>query len=406
MSARDHHPLKVLLVNRALPIHVAGGVERHVEDLALGLAALGLEAHLLAAEAPAQEGERFAAGGVTLHGIPIGDPARYSLTYLRRIGPLIESLQERHRFDLIHAQEFGLGFWKPPPSGPPLVLTVHGTLTSETPLHRDVYPLLGPARRVEAWLRYGRRYLYAPWWRGALGRADRILVDSSFTLGELERLAPACRDRLRLIPLSVREAGPPPPSRDQARIDLGWTGHHLLTIGRLEWQKGQDLAVKALAGLRDRAWHYTIAGTGGRAAALRRLIARLGLEDRITLAGRVDDAAKARMLAGADLVLWPERVHPAFGLAGLEALLHSTPILATRRGAIPEVLGREEPPGGWLVEQATPEAFRHALAGLLAEPDRLAAARIGLRDRTLRRFPFEAMIQSTRDAYLSALGDD
>ena len=77
--------MKTLLVNRALPIHVAGGLERHVEDLAVGLAAGGVETHLLCAPVPPQERRRLAGLGVTLHAAPGGNPRRYTLRYLEAL---------------------------------------------------------------------------------------------------------------------------------------------------------------------------------------------------------------------------------------------------------------------------------------------------------------------------------
>lgn len=388
--------LRVLLVNRALPAHVPGGLERHVHDLALGLAAAGCRVQLLAAPLPPDEEARYEALGVRIHPMAAARPERYSLGCLLRAGAAINQVLENNSIDIIHAQEFALGFWSPPPGAPPLVLTVHGTITSETPLHRDVYRQLGAAGRARAWLRYGRRYLYAPVWRRALARAARVLVDSDFTLGELERLAPEAARKAHLIPLGVREPGAEPPGREEARKRLGWRGTQLLTTGRLEWQKGHELALEALAGLREMDWHYTIAGAGAYGEALKNAVARLGLQERVTLAGWVAEETKALMLAGSDLFVWPERTHPAFGLAGLEALLARTPVLATRRGAIPEVLGAR---GGWLVERCDAAALGEVLGPLLAHPETLAAARVGLREDALARFSFEAMIGATLAQY-------
>lgn len=403
----DHHPepesdgqrpLRVLLMNRALPAHVPGGLERHVHDLALGLAAAGCRVHLLAAPLSQAERDRYAAHGITAHAMPFARPRRYSLSYLLHAGQAINEFLGRHPVDVIHAQEFALGFWTPPPGAPPLAVTVHGTITSETPLHPDVYRQLAPAGRARAWLRYGRRFLYAPAWARALRRAGRILVDSDFTRRELARLFPDLSSKVHRVPLGVREPGAEPPPQAEARARLGWTDGplHLLTTGRLEWQKGHEIALEALAGLRDRPWRYTIVGAGAGEDALRRTIARLGLVNRVTLAGWVDEETKALMLSAADLFLWPERTHPAFGLAGLESLLASTPVLATRRGAIPEVLGAR---GAWLVEHCDAAAFHAALGQLLADPARLQAARPGLRRDALARCSFESMIAATLDQY-------
>jgi glycosyltransferase involved in cell wall biosynthesis len=399
---RSHSlPMKILLVNRALPVHVAGGLERHVEDLALGLAGAGLQVHLLTAPLPPDERTRLAERGIVAHAVPVRVADRYTLRYLAGVGGRIRELQARHGYDLIHAQEFALGFWNPPLSAPPLVLSVHGTITSETPLHPDGRRRLRPAEWPWALARFGRRFAYAPFWHRHLRAAARILVDSAFTRGELARIVPDCRGLMYSVPLAVRETGPSPPSHEQARRELGWEGMRLLTIGRLEWQKGQALALEALAGLRGLDWHYTIVGVGSDRRRLERLIARLRIESRVTMTGRVDEERKRLMLAGADLFLWPERTHPAFGLAGLEALLHDTPVLGTPRGAIPEVLGER---GGWLAADATVDALRAALLPVMKDPELLRRRREGLRQWALTRFDFDRMIQTVLHHYRAVLG--
>lgn len=388
--------MRVLLVNRALPCHITGGLERHFEDLALGLAARGLHPHLLTAPIPEEERERLATLGVTHHAVPVADASRYSLRYLREVAAALDRLLAVERFDVIHAQEFALGFWRPRRSSPPVILSVHGTITSETPLHRDCRRLLRPGQWPWAVARFGRRLAFAPLWRRHLHTAARILVDSEFTRRDLDRDFPATRGIVRCIPLAVREAPTAHVERGDARRALGWTGTQLLTIGRVEWQKGQDLAIEALAGLRDLDWHYTIVGEGSAREEFEALVRRLGLERRVTLTGRVDDPLKRCMLMGADLFVWPERTHPAFGLAGLEAMLYDLPVLATARGAMPEVLGSR---GGWLVEQPTAEALHAALEPLLRDPLAIAARRDGLRRRALHVFDFERMVDAVLAQY-------
>ena len=403
MNDANSCALRLLLVSRALTAHLPGGLEQHVEDLAAGLAEAGVQVHLLSAPIPDPQRRRLAALGVHHHGIPRARPDRYTVRYLLRVGRHIDRLCRSRYFDLVHAQEFATGLWRPGPKSPPLVLTVHGTITSETPLHPDAYSMLGPLERSRAWLRFGRRYIYGPFWRHSLRSARRILVDSRFTQNELARLAPEVRDRVARVPLGVRPTEVEPPDRRAARRELGWRGVHLITVGRLEWQKGHRVALEALARLRDLPWHYTIVGTGSHRNHVKRLIDRLGLRDRVHLAGRVEPRQKERMLAAADLFLWPERTHPAFGLVGLEALLHNTPVVATPRGAIPEILGER---GGWLVERPDPEAFYRLLRPLLAEPRRLLAARRDLRHDALQRLSYQTMIQATLAEYERACRPD
>jgi glycosyltransferase involved in cell wall biosynthesis len=390
-------PLRILLVNRALPCHRPGGLERHVEDLALGLAARGHAVHLLAAAVPPPHAARFAAAGVTLHPAPAADPQRYTLGYLRAAGPAIERLLAAHAFDLIHIQEFAAGFWTPRAGMPPVVLTVHGTITSETPLHRDVYPALALRARPAAWLRYGRRFLFAPAWRAALRCAALVCVDSHFTQGELLREQPALREAIRVVPLSVHAETLAYPPHEAARAELGWDPAipHILTLGRVEWAKGQTTALAALATLRDLPWRWIVPGVGSDLETLRREIAAHGLQDRIGLPGRIEEPLKRAMLAAADLFLWPEQTHPAFGLVAVESMLAGTPVLGTPRGAIPEVIGTH----GWIAPSPDAAGLAAALQTILRTPATLKTKRPAQRPAALERFGYERMLKDYEAIY-------
>jgi glycogen(starch) synthase len=232
-----------------------------------------------------------------------------------------------------------------------------------------------------------------------LKRAERILVDSDFTRREVLRLRPEAAGRLRVVPLGVDMDRQPAMHAQEARAQLGWpTGGppQLITVGRLEWQKGHDLAIDALARLQALEWTYWIVGEGSARASIERRIRRHGLSGRIHVTGRVEAAAKSRMLAAADLFLWPERTHPAFGLVGLEAMLMNTPVLGARRGAIPELI---DAGSGWTHEPESAQALAAALEPLLREPERLARVAAGLRERALRRFEPDAMARGTLEVY-------
>lgn len=396
-------PLRVLMVSRSLPCHVAGGLEFHVVDLAKGLAREGAEVEILSTPAPPGYWEELRGAGVALHAVDGCAPGVYSLGYFRRVGAAIRRLHSEKPYDIIHGHEFAFGFerFDSPMGGAKIVLSVHGTITTETPLHRDVFPSLSAGRKAWALARFGRRWLYAPAWRRALRRADRLLVDSEFTGGELARIDPALGAKTRLIPLGAELAGLPEIAQADARAELGWPQGDgappiLLTIGRLEWQKGQELALRALASLRELPWRYFIAGAGREAERLQRLAGELGLQDRVEFMGRIDDRRKALALAAADLFVWPERTHPAFGLAGAEAMLMNTPVLATRRGAIPELVDARS---GWLFDPSGPEALAEALAPLLKSPQMLRAPCEGLRERALAKFDPQAMARAALAAY-------
>lgn len=392
-------PRRVLIVCRSLPCHVPGGIEYHVVDLAAGLRRLGVDVGLLSTPVPPSYRAGLEQAGMVVHEVAGVAPGQYTRAYFRRVGGAIDRAVEERKYDVVHGQEFGPGLWKGGRAPLREVLTVHGTITSETALHPDVWSALSFRGRWSALRRYGRRYFFTPIWNRMLRRAERILVDSEFTRGELRRLHPELEGRVRVVPLGVDMGRYAEVDPSAARRELGWPAGgpvQLITVGRLEWQKGHDLAIDALARLREQAWTYWIVGEGSARSRIERRIRDQGLGERIRVTGRVDADAKSRMLAASDLFLWPERTHPAFGLVGLEALLMNTPVLGARRGAIPELIDGES---GWTHAPESVEALAAALEPLLREPERLSAMARGLRERTLRRFEPDAMARGTLAVY-------
>lgn len=399
---------RILMVAKSLPCHLAGGLEQHVRDLAIRLAVEGARVDILTAPVPPEYRQAMAVRGINIlpmDGCPAGT---YSLAWLRGIGPRITELLRERDYRIVHGHEFAFGFMKIPPRRDPgvrFVLSVHGTITSETPLHPDVYERLDPAARRRAWLRFGRRYLFRRSWHSHLDQADRIFVDSEYTRGELAQIRPATADRVRRVPLCLDMEHHPEVTPALARADLGLPeppagAPRLITVGRLTWQKGHAVALEALARLRDLPWRYTIVGTGEEDRALRVLAHRLGISDRVEFAGNIGARRKVLMLAASDLFVWPERTHPAFGLVGLESLVAGTPVLASRRGAIPELIDADS---GGLFEPEDPGSVSTALRAMISDPTRLARMREGLRERTLARFNPREMVRHAVAAYREIL---
>ncbi len=135
--------------------------------------------------------------------------------------------------------------------------------------------LLGPQGRFKERIR--RRFIHA---------ADRYLL--THNVRKLFVQSRTIQQRLAIWPeLRPTVLYPPPPQRPY-RCD-GY-GDYVFMISRLTPLKRADLLVQALAkpaGRRDPVRHRR--GRGGRGAAAR-LIERLGLDDRVTLAGRLSDA--------------------------------------------------------------------------------------------------------------------
>ncbi len=101
-------------------------------------------------------------------------------------------------------------------------------------------------------------------------------------------------------------------------------GDYDLFLGRLHNSKGYQWAI---AGARTARRSLVVAGGW-----------RPSLSRQLRFAGLVDGAEKRELLAGARLLWMPALWDEPFGLTLIEALWSGTPVLGTRRGALPEVL--------------------------------------------------------------------
>ena len=99
-----------------------------------------------------------------------------------------------------------------------------------------------------------------------------------------------------------------------------------LFLGRLHRVKGYRWAVPG----RQARWET--AGCSGRLAA--------ELRRSLRFVGSVDGQQKAALLAGAACLWMPALWDEPFGLTLVEAMMSGTPVLGTRRGALPEIVLR------------------------------------------------------------------
>lgn len=172
----------------------------------------------------------------------------------------------------------------------------------------------------------------------------------------------------------VRQVDAVPPGADPAPLARGSAaGTSFLCVAAVHPGKGHDLLLDALAGLGDRAWTLTCAGSldvdPDHVAALQTQVYARRWEERVTFAGPLVGPALEAAYDGADLVLLPSRAE-SYGIVVGEALAHGLPVVATRVGGIPEALGSA--PGGTLPGALVPldddAALTDALARWLDEP--------------------------------------
>ena len=118
------------------------------------------------------------------------------------------------------------------------------------------------------------------------------------------------------------------------------TGGVVKTLGRFVHKKGFDVLLHAAAHAVEQGvpFRLEIGGDGPERDSLKALAQRLGIGDRVTFCGWIDDVAA--FLADADLFVLPSRIEP-FGIVILEAMACGVPIVATRVSGPLEILDEQ-----------------------------------------------------------------
>jgi len=320
--------------------------------------------------------------GVWTAGFP--EPRTFSLRAARLLADRLDD------FDVVHDnQSLGVGLLKIAAAGLPVVATVHHPIT------RDRVVDLAAAR----WWRkpsVRRWYGFLAMQERVARRIPELLTVSSSSATDITADFGVHPDQLHVVPLGVEtdvfapSAQPRVPGRimaiASADVPLKGVGHLLQAIAKLRHH--YDLELQLVAKLEPN-------------GPTEKLIAELGISDIVHISSGLSDEELARLLASAEIACIPS-LYEGFSLPAVEAMASGTPIVASRAGALPEVLGadglcaRLVPPGD--VEQLT-----RVVGELLDSPEQLKRLGAAGRRRAVEVFSWESVAAQTVRVYQQAI---
>ncbi|HZT76651.1 MAG TPA: glycosyltransferase [Vicinamibacterales bacterium] len=239
--------------------------------------------------------------------------------------------------------------------------------------------------RHVCWLNHTMREYYDLWPRFAASiswknrtkeRVRRAIlhgVDGRLLRGNVTRVVAQSRTIQQRLARDFRiraDVVYPPAPLDGYRCES--YGDYVFTVSRLDPLKRVDLLIRALAELPARDVRLLVAGDGEQAGALRALVARLGVADRVQFAGRVDDAAMLSALAGCRAVAFVPFAED-YGFVTIEAFASGKPVITCRDSGGPAELVEDDRTG--VICDPTPASIAIALARLA--DDAALASRLG-----------------------------
>jgi glycosyltransferase involved in cell wall biosynthesis len=387
MGSAAQRQLRVAILARVVfPLHGYGGLQRHAYDLMSGLLDRGVEVTLitqpphdrLAREAAAddtfrREGLRVVT--VPYHTFPFAN--RRGTTILDRVtaypwfglraGRVAAQLVEAGRIDVVYglgAAALGYARARRQPNRPhaPFVFNPQGmeefgaTDPARAPLKRTAY---WPLRRAVV---------------SCAQAADRVIATDRVLVQPVMSHLHVPKELVCVIPNAIdltaidRAVAPASVAALRARAGLGTNDILLLSVGRLEANKGFDVLIRALSrlaadpGRQPIGWRWVLVGHGPARPALEQRITAFGLGKHAILWGRADGPDLDAWYEAADLFVHPT-LYEGSSLVTLEAMAHRRPIVATRAGGLPDKVFPDV--NGWLVAPGDDEALAGALRSAL-----------------------------------------
>ncbi|HEY7289803.1 MAG TPA: glycosyltransferase family 1 protein [Vicinamibacterales bacterium] len=222
-------------------------------------------------------------------------------------------------------------------------------------------------------------------------RADGILVSSAFTATEVEVVLAVPRDRITICPHGAPEWTP----RDR-QPQAGY----ILFVGTLEPRKNVGGLLDAYERL------ITTAGVPDLVLAGKALpeshgwlarIARQPLSGHVRHIGYVEPSQMRQLYEGARLLVLPS-FEEGFGIPALEAMTIGVPVVASRRGSLPEVLGD----AGVLVDPDRPADIADAMCRVLTD-EAFAASCAKRGVERARAFRWDSTARTVYGAYQRAM---
>jgi glycosyltransferase involved in cell wall biosynthesis len=303
------------------------------------------------------------------------EPLTFSIRALR-------ALRARARdFDIVHDnQGLGYGMLGVPRLGLPLVTSIHHPITVDKRL--DLAEL--------SWLRAlsRRRWYGFVRMQGRVARrAGPLITVSQSSKNDICRDFRVNPENVRIVPLGVdtRRFHPREAPRVRGRIVTVTSADSPL--------KGLSTLLRAVAKLlTERDVHLVVVGLPS--DATKKLAAQLSLADKVTFASGLPDDDYAALLGSAEIAVIPS-LYEGFSLPAVEHMASGTPLIASRAGALPEVVGE----AALLVEPGDSEELSAALRTLHDDPaERARLAGDGLK-RVGERFAWPAVAAATAALY-------
>lgn len=364
---RKREPVRILMLSWEYPPHIVGGLGKHVTELTLALAALGVEVHVVTPNLRGAPQEETPVPNLWIHRVPSPEPSRDGADFVSLVQASNRCLEERARdlikregpFDLVHVHDWLVSY-----SGVslkyteqlPLVATMHGTERGRQQGYLETEQSLA-INGTEWWLAY---------------EASQVITVSNFMALQISQYFSIARDKIEVIANGVtRPSGKPLRGEERQAFRRQYANDEeqiIFSVSRIVYEKGLHILIDAAPQILARygAAKFVIAGTGEQLDGLRQRAGERGVYNSFYFTGFVSDIDRDRLYQVADVAVFPSLYEP-FGIVALEAMAYRCPVVVSATGGLAEVVKLYET--GLTCYPGNPDSLAWAVLETLQHPE-------------------------------------
>jgi glycosyltransferase involved in cell wall biosynthesis len=309
------------------------------------------------------------------------EPLTFSLRVLR------ELRRRRDAYDVVHDnQVLGYGNLGIPRLGLPLVTSIHHPISVDRRIELEA------AKGLKQ--RFGKRrwYGFVRMQARVAARVGPVLTVSGSSKHDIVRDFGVLPEQVHILPLGVDERYfHPRGDRVPGRIVAVASADSPL--------KGVATLLRAVAKLAtERDVHVVVVGRPTPGGPTDKLVAELSLGDRVRFVSGISDDELGELLASAEIAAVPS-LYEGFSLPAVEHMASGTPLVASRTGALPEVVGD----AAVLVEPGDVEELAAVFRRLHDSPEERQRVGAAGYARVQERFTWSAVARATVRHYQDAI---
>lgn len=179
--------------------------------------------------------------------------------------------------------------------------------------------------------------------------------------------------------------------------------HKLLCVGRMQREKGFDLAIEAVAAIRSRGLEadLVLAGYGEDQPRFEDQARALGISQHVQFLGALDRMRVRQLMAESSILLAPSRTREGFCLAAVEAASVGTPCVVSDVGGLPETV--EHAATGFVVPNEDVESLVRSITRILSDRGLWSQLSARAREQSRAKFGFGQCVDSYMTAYRDML---